>query len=71
MYYDADLLDFVKSFYPEYLRLFESLKGVYMADMARVLVIYHYGGIYMDLDFYCYRSIHAFILHNFALSYLT
>ena len=26
-----------------------------MADMARVLVIYHYGGIYMDLDFYCHR----------------
>ena len=55
MYYDADLLQFVKSNYPEYLQLFNSLKGVYMADMARVLVIYHYGGIYMDLDFYCYR----------------
>ena len=26
-----------------------------MADMARVLVMYHYGGIYMDLDFYCHR----------------
>jgi mannosyltransferase OCH1-like enzyme len=55
MYYDADLYEFVKQSYPEYLALYESLKGVYMADMARVLVIYHYGGIYMDLDFYCYR----------------
>lgn len=55
MYYDADLLEFVKNNYPEYLELFQSLKGVYMADMARVLVIYHFGGIYMDLDFYCYR----------------
>jgi hypothetical protein len=27
-----------------------------MADMARVLITYHFGGIYMDLDFYCYRS---------------
>lgn len=26
-----------------------------MADMARVLVTYHYGGIYLDLDFYCHR----------------
>ena len=26
-----------------------------MSDMARVLVMYHYGGIYMDLDFYCHR----------------
>ena len=55
MYYDKDLLEFVKANYPEYLDLYQSLKGVYMADMARVLVIYHYGGIYMDLDFYCHR----------------
>lgn len=55
MYYDADLLTFVENNYPEYLGLFKSLKGVYMADMARVIYIYHYGGIYMDLDFYCYR----------------
>jgi mannosyltransferase OCH1-like enzyme len=57
MYYDADLLDFVKKSYPQYLALFQSLKGVYMADMARVLVIYHYGGIYTDLDFYCHRCV--------------
>ena len=55
MYYDKDLLEFVKTNYPEYLALYQSLKGVYMADMARVLVVYHYGGIYMDLDFYCHR----------------
>lgn len=55
MYYDKDLLEFVKTNYPKYLALYQSLKGVYMADMARVLVIYHYGGIYMDLDFYCHR----------------
>ena len=55
MYYDKDLLEFVETYYPEYLALYKSLKGVYMADMARVLVIYHYGGTYMDLDFYCHR----------------
>ena len=55
MYYDADLVVFVEKEYPQYLPLFLALKGVYMADMARVLVMYHYGGIYMDLDFYCHR----------------
>ena len=48
MYYDADLLQFVEKEYPQYLSLFRALKGVYMADMARVLVIYHWGGVYMD-----------------------
>ena len=32
-----------------------------MADMARVLITYHYGGIYADLDFYCRRPYHCLI----------
>lgn len=32
-----------------------------MADMARILLIYHYGGIYMDTDFYCYRPFSCLI----------
>lgn len=55
MYDDDDLARFVEREYPKYLPLFRALSGVYMADMARVLLTYHYGGIYMDLDFYCYR----------------
>jgi hypothetical protein len=55
MYYDPELLELAERHYPQYLPLFKSLKGVYMADMARVLIIYHYGGIYLDLDFYCHR----------------
>lgn len=69
MYYDADLLQFVRTNYPEYLVLFESLKGVYMADMARVIVIYHFGGIYMDLDFYCYRCCQEVSFFNMFLNF--
>jgi mannosyltransferase OCH1-like enzyme len=58
-YYDDDLEKFVETEYPEYYFLFKSLYGVYMADMARVLLSYHYGGVYMDLDFYCYRPLHC------------
>ena len=32
-----------------------------MADMARVLVSYHFGGIYMDLDFYCHRPFRCLV----------
>ena len=55
MYTDEALLDFVKIHYPQYIPLYESLHGVYQADMARILIVYHYGGLYMDLDFYCHR----------------
>ncbi len=34
-----------------------------MADMARVLLAYHYGGIYMDLDFYCHRPFRCLLKH--------
>ena len=54
-YDDEDLRKFVKTTYPEYWSVYKSLTGVWMADMARLLIIYHYGGIYMDLDFYCAR----------------
>ena len=54
-YDDEDLRNFVETTYPEYWGVYKSLTGVWMADMARLLIIYHYGGIYMDLDFYCVR----------------
>jgi len=34
-----------------------------MADMARVLLAYHFGGIYMDLDFYCHRPFKCLLSH--------
>ena len=34
-----------------------------MADMARVLLAYHFGGIYMDLDFYCHRPYRCLLKH--------
>jgi hypothetical protein len=40
-----------------------------MADMARVILAYHFGGIYMDLDFYCHRPM--LCLENYAVQMLT
>ena len=60
-YYDADIQEFIENYYPEYLPMFNSLyfgsrrltKSA--LDMARVLIAYHYGGIYMAVDYYCHR----------------
>lgn len=70
LYLDVDLERFVHQYYPEYLSLFRSLKGVYMADMARIIVVYHFGGIYMDLDFYCHRPFHC-LIHQINTKYLS
>jgi hypothetical protein len=66
---DDELRQFVHTHYPEYTELFDNLHGVYMADMARVLLVYHYGGIYMDLDFYCHKPFHC-LLNGHVASYL-
>ena len=59
MYHDDQIRKFVSQYYPQYEPLFNTLHGVYMADMARILLTYHYGGLYMDLDFYCHRPLHC------------
>lgn len=68
--YDHDLEEFVRTEYPQYLPLFNILHGVYMADMARVLMVYHYGGLYMDVDFYCHRPFDC-LIHQILSSELS
>lgn len=40
-----------------------------MADMARVILAFHFGGMYMDLDFYCHRPMQC--LEHYALHLLS
>lgn len=48
---DRDNLRFVREEFPEYLELYESFdREIYRADMIRYLLLYKYGGVYMDLD---------------------
>ena len=51
---DADCLRLVENNYPSYLQLFNSFpKNVERADFFRYLVLYHYGGVYVDIDVEC------------------
>ncbi|RYH01330.1 hypothetical protein EON65_48415 [archaeon] len=63
MYDDDHLQAFVHTYYPEYSSMFDALSGVYMADMARMLLVYHYGGAYMDLDFLCHKPLYCLERH--------
>ena len=59
MYWSGkDILDFVTNYFPEYLSLYTSFKKVIsMCDFARFLIVYVYGGIYMDIDFFCKKNL--------------
>ena len=54
--------------YPEYLKIFEKLWGkrnikfALRSDFYRCLLMYEFGGIYVDMDFECYKSIDPLLL---------
>ena len=49
--HDQENLDFVQNEFPEYLSLYRSFdREIYRVDMVRYLLLYRYGGVYMDLD---------------------
>lgn len=46
-----DIDEFIKKEYPDIYDIFNDAKyGVQKADIARIAILYHYGGVYIDLD---------------------
>lgn len=54
---DEDLDKLVESCFPEYWKLYQSFdQHIIKIDFARFCMLYEYGGIYVDMDFYCYKN---------------
>jgi hypothetical protein len=48
---DKMILKLINDEYPDFYKIYNSARtGVQRGDIARILLIYHYGGIYIDLD---------------------
>ncbi|MCR5546833.1 MAG: hypothetical protein K6F30_10210 [Lachnospiraceae bacterium] len=61
--YDCGKYGFVK-------KAIEARKWAFAADVARLDVLYEYGGIYMDLDVEIYRPLDSLLCHNGVFSHL-
>ena len=54
---DRDLIGLMEKEYPSLLPIFKGCKtGVQRGDMGRLLVLYHEGGVYVDLDIEARRN---------------
>lgn len=54
---DDDNRDFIKTYYPWFLQKYDSYDVmIKRADAVRYFHLYHYGGIYVDMDFECIRN---------------
>ena len=48
---DHDIINFIKNTFPEYLETFNNFDyKIQQIDFFRYLAVYHFGGIYLDLD---------------------
>lgn len=62
---DRSLLDFVAEFYPDFLPIYTQYpKGIMRADAARYMLLHHFGGVYVDLDCECIRSLDSLITED-------
>ena len=57
--WDSNKIDnLLKNHYPEYINFYESLPlMVQKIDYAKYIILYHYGGIYIDMDVKCLKNI--------------
>jgi glycosyltransferase involved in cell wall biosynthesis len=55
---DADNRDFLAEHYPWFLPIYDGYdRSICRVDAVRYFWLYHYGGVYVDLDFECLSSI--------------
>jgi mannosyltransferase OCH1-like enzyme len=62
LFTDDDVFDFVKTEFSEYFDIFEKIPPIKRADLWRYMVIYCYGGIYVDIDSICLKTLDSYIL---------
>lgn len=59
---DAKIDEFVEKEFPDYVNFYYSLPfHIMQLDFARYCIIYKYGGIYVDMDFYCFKNFYGSI----------
>ena len=56
LFTDEMIGDFVKDKFPDFAYCFEKLPPIKKADIWRYMVLYEYGGIYLDIDCICLKS---------------
>ena len=53
----------LKKYYPWFLKTYMEYKyPIQKADAIRPFILYHYGGVYFDMDFVCLKNINKFFI---------
>jgi len=59
---DEDLDNLIKESYPSYYQMYKNFPTqIIRVDFARLCILHRYGGIYCDMDFYCYKNFYDYL----------
>ena len=65
---DSSMKEFVKKEHPEFYKTYNSYPHtIQRCDAFRYLVLYKYGGIYIDMDLFCRKSLTSLLKYNLVL----
>ena len=69
---DEMILKLISEEYPNFYNIYKLARtGVQKGDIARIIIVYHYGGIYIDLDVLILRDFGEFLDMNSDKLYIT
>ena len=62
---DEDLDSFVSNNFPEFYPIYRKYpRQIQRVDMARYMILFKHGGIYVDMDFECFRDFYNTLNHS-------
>lgn len=56
MWTEDRVIEFISEKYPMYSSTLKNTFEIIRIDIARFMILYEYGGIYADMDMYCYQN---------------
>ena len=60
---------FVKNNFPDFYKIYKSYKyDIQRCDAFRYLVLYKYGGVYLDMDIICKKNLNNFLHYDLVLT---
>lgn len=66
---DKTMENFVKEYYPEFYKYYKSYKyNIQRCDAFRYLILYRYGGIYLDMDIVCKKNLEELLNNEFVVA---
>ena len=65
---DNDNRNFIKQYYPWFLKTYDNYNiNIKRVDAVRYFYLYHYGGLYVDLDFKCIKNMKDILKNKIVL----